>query len=104
MRKPDGQIVFLGSVILAGLVLLGYVTLFHSNGRAGNRSTSTSDPQLARIPFGGERAYRFLEAICQLGPRPSGSDAMARQQKMLSDHFAGLGGEVEFNSWQEKWD
>ncbi|MDO4558453.1 MAG: M28 family peptidase [Planctomycetia bacterium] len=41
-------------------------------------------------PFDGEKAMRYLETICELGPRPSGSDGMVRQQKLLTTHFTPL--------------
>jgi len=37
--------------------------------------------------FSGVRGMRHLEEICQLGPRPSGSPAMARQRELLANHF-----------------
>ena len=49
---------------------------------------------LADIPFNGARAYEYLKQICELGPRPSGSPGMARQQEMLIEHFEKLGGRV----------
>ncbi len=44
--------------------------------------------------FSGERALAHLEAICALGPRPSGSEAMRRQRAMLAEHFRAAGGRV----------
>jgi hypothetical protein len=37
--------------------------------------------------FSGARAFEHLEDICALGPRPSGSAAMARQRAVLAEHF-----------------
>src|SRR6056297_3551871 len=34
-----------------------------------------------------DRAMGYLVDICNLGPRPSGSPAMAQQQKMLTEFF-----------------
>lgn len=44
--------------------------------------------------FSGERAFRHLEAICDLGPRPSGSPGMQRQRELLIRHFQQAGGKV----------
>lgn len=44
--------------------------------------------------FSGPRAMRHLEAICELGPRPSGSEAMRRQRAVLAEHFRASGAEV----------
>lgn len=45
-------------------------------------------------PLDALRAYRYLQQICQLGPRLSGSPAMTRQQELLTEHFKQLGGKV----------
>ncbi len=47
---------------------------------------------LEEIPFNGVRAYRYLEEVCALGRRPSGSEGMAAQQDLLEKHFMTLGG------------
>jgi hypothetical protein len=39
----------------------------------------------------------YLEAVCKIGPRISGSDGMKQQQDLLEKHFKDLGGQV---SWQ----
>lgn len=50
--------------------------------------------------FSGTRAFAHLEAICGLGPRPSGSEAMRQQRKLLADHFRGLGADVRGQAFQ----
>ncbi len=42
----------------------------------------------------GKRAYGYLERICEIGPRVAGSEANARQRKLVADHFAKAGGKV----------
>src|SRR5438270_6050280 len=44
--------------------------------------------------FDGRRAMGYLEEICRIGPRLSGSDAMKRQQDLLIKHFEAHGGKV----------
>jgi len=46
------------------------------------------------LEFSGERAMAHLEAICALGPRPSGSTAMDRQRALLAGHFRAAGATV----------
>lgn len=46
-------------------------------------------------PLHAKRAFGYLERLCALGPRPSGSPAMERQRELLTKHFAGLGGKLE---------
>ena len=50
--------------------------------------------------FSGARALTHLEAICELGPRPSGSPAMDRQRALLADHFRKHGGTVAGQAFQ----
>lgn len=57
------------------------------------------EPLLAAEPesgrgFSGERAFAHLEAICDLGPRPSGSAGMLKQRAMIVRHFEELGATV----------
>jgi glutaminyl-peptide cyclotransferase len=47
-------------------------------------------------PLNGQRAYRYLEQICALGPRISGSEGMRKQQELVQAHFDKLGGKVSF--------
>jgi len=42
-------------------------------------------------PIDGKRAFRYLEQICELGPRIAGSEANARQRKMVAGHFKAMG-------------
>lgn len=48
------------------------------------------------------RAYRYLEEVCALGPRYSGSPAMEKQQKLLVEHFQKLGGKVSLQEFRAK--
>jgi len=45
-------------------------------------------------PIDGNRAFGFLQQICTLGPRITGSPAMRSQQQMLAEYFTNLGGKV----------
>ncbi len=48
-------------------------------------------------PLDADRAYGYLNAICEIGPRMSGSRGMKRQQKLIEEHFKPLADEIE---WQ----
>lgn len=54
-----------------------------------------ADESIPSNPVDSERAMGYLRAVCELGPRPSGSPGMAAQQKLVKGHFASLGVEVE---------
>jgi len=49
--------------------------------------------------FDGSRAFSYLEAICEIGPRISGTDGMHRQQELLEKHFRDLGGDVRYQEF-----
>ncbi len=42
----------------------------------------------------GQRAFGYLEKICEIGPRTAGSEANTRQRKLVADHFEKAGGTV----------
>jgi hypothetical protein len=60
---------------------------------AQNAATPTGNPLNA------ERAYIYLNQICAIGPRPSGSNGMREQLRLLRKHFADLGGQVSFQQF-----
>lgn len=49
--------------------------------------------------FSATRAFGYLEKICRIGPRPSGSRGMTEQQTLLAEHFGRLGAQVGFQSF-----
>jgi hypothetical protein len=55
---------------------------------------TVSKLRLDEIPFDGRQAFVYLQQLCSIGPRPSGSAGMIAQQRLLKDYFARLGGAV----------
>ncbi len=58
-----------------------------------NRSDGSSflaDPPKPS-PINGDRAYGYLKAICNFGPRKAGSDANAKQKDYVAAHFKKMG-------------
>jgi hypothetical protein len=53
-------------------------------------------------PIDGKRAYGYLKKICEIGPRVAGSEANARQRKMVAEHFAKAGGKVKEQPFQAR--
>lgn len=101
-RSSSLQTVFLVAAAGLAVLLVGGVTIWaqwHS-GRGGGQSRHVSDLTTDDIPFNGARAYEYLKQLCAIGPRPSGSPGMARQQELLEEHFQKLGGEVGFQRFQ----
>jgi hypothetical protein len=52
------------------------------------------------LAFSGAQAFKYLEAICEIGPRPTGSEAMRTQRAMLAEHFRKDGGKVSGQAFQ----
>lgn len=74
------------------------------NGNSANvQAAVAASPGLEEIKqksgFDGARAYDYLRQICEIGPRRSGSEGMASQQKLLSEHFTKLGGRVSMQKF-----
>ena len=63
---------------------------------AGDPTLATQQPATEKPvnPLDADRAYGYLKQICEIGPRPSGSRGMQRQQKMLVEFFTLLGATV----------
>ncbi|QVL34894.1 M28 family peptidase [Telmatocola sphagniphila] len=53
-------------------------------------------------PFDPDRAMKYLKQLCDLGPRISGSDGMAKMQDLLKKHFENLGAKVTFQKFEGK--
>jgi hypothetical protein len=93
------------SLFLVGAVLaLGGLHVFTGQGDGQPEKpprdafAADRDPNpAAAIPFDGARAMRYLEAICKIGPRMSGTDGMHKQQELLQKHFEETGGKID---WQ----
>ncbi len=93
--KSYGQTALLAAVVAASCLLVAYLVLFRDGGVRPATAAIQSAHSLADIPFNGQRAFEYLEQICEIGPRVSGSAGMRAQQKLLTDHFEKLGAKVE---------
>jgi hypothetical protein len=51
-------------------------------------------PEVQAVAFDGKRAMGYLESVCAIGPRMSGTPAMQRQQELIRKHFEDLGAAV----------
>jgi hypothetical protein len=96
MKKLDGQTVFLGASLAVAAVAIAVLVLnsIGSDRRAESAQLNTSRIDWTKVPFRAERSYQYLQDLCQIGPRFSGSPGMKRQQELLERHFRQLGGNV----------
>ena len=51
--------------------------------------------QEVNINVDGKRALQYLQRVCDIGPRVSGTDGMLKQQQLIIDHFSKLGCEIK---------
>jgi glutaminyl-peptide cyclotransferase len=88
------------------MVKFGFNRPDAAEGEAGGKTQFAADregPELSKpVAFDGKRALGYLEAICDLGPRMSGSPAMKRQQELIRKHFEDLGAKVTFQPFQAR--
>jgi glutaminyl-peptide cyclotransferase len=54
------------------------------------------------IPFDDKRAMKYLQQLCDLGPRVSATDGMAKQQELLVKHFEAHGATVRRQEFDAK--
>jgi len=71
-------------------------------GQTRDQFAQDRDLPMQEIPFDGKRAMRYLEALCELGPRISGSEGMKRQQMLLTKHFEQHGAKVTRQVFEAK--
>ena len=83
-------------------LLIGALVFLNSLG-ARPKKEDSGDPAARKAgPFDGDRALKYLSMVCDLGPRVSGSDAMALQQKIVQKHFEEHGATVTLQKFDGK--
>jgi hypothetical protein len=106
VRRASTLVVVLIALVL-GLGLLGTISWFVMFQQPTDPETKKSRPrdQFAEdrapppaqpLAFDSRRAMGYLEDICKIGTRISGSEGMKKQQEMLRKHFEAHGAKVEF--------
>ncbi len=96
--------------LLIGLCVLGLACdksatpLTSINGQEKKRDEFAGDriPAGKPVPFDGERAMSYIKALCDLGPRMSGTPAMKKQQELIRKHFEDLGAKVRAENFDGK--
>jgi hypothetical protein len=77
----------------SGSTELPDLTINNGDSFASDRAPTPTDP----VPFDAKRAMGYLEEVCKIGPRISGTDGMTKQQELLEKHFKAHGGTI---TWQ----
>jgi glutaminyl-peptide cyclotransferase len=82
-------------IVLTPLILLPVVALGFPLIQRFRSSEAQAAMQSTPAKIDGKRAFGYLEKICEIGPRVAGTEANARQRKMVAEHFAKAGGKVK---------
>ncbi len=84
-------------VLILGVVGLAAVAVVHRTAAEDIAKTDVGQWAAPAVnPLDAQRAFGYLEQICAMGPRPSGSKGMEKQQALLKDFFEKAGGKVTF--------
>jgi len=90
-----------GFILLAVLLTVGWIFMPKFWSKApGDFASDRDGPKPA--PFDAKRAMGYLEAICKIGPRISGSEGMKKQQELLKKHFEEHGAAVELQTFMAR--
>jgi hypothetical protein len=89
-------------MLIASLALLGVIVIAASSGVFQQQTVVAESPTRGQIPnrYDPDRAMSYLNLLCDLGPRPSGSEAMRRQQALLETFFRERGATVRRQSFE----
>ncbi|MDO4551116.1 MAG: M28 family peptidase [Planctomycetia bacterium] len=90
MKKIKLMVLF--SIFLAGGILIMTSVQCAQNSRL--KKSVVQETPLEKIPFNGTQAHKYIEELCMIGPRPSGSEGMRKQQAYLEAHFKKYGATV----------
>lgn len=90
------------TALLAGVLLAAVCGIYGLLAGRLAPAAPGSRLRLDEIPFDGAQAYDYLQQLCALGPRVSGTQGMAEQQALLERHFGDLGGQVEKQAFRAR--
>src|ERR1700693_5344310 len=98
VRTPRHRWGFIASVLLVvSLAAVGGFAMFQPGSKKPAEGFAADRPGAVKpAPFDAKRAMGYLEALCKIGTRMSGTEGMKKQQEMLEKHFTDLGGKVTY--------
>jgi Zn-dependent M28 family amino/carboxypeptidase len=85
--------------VAAGLVLVGVASIA---GVEIGRYHTPSDGLAPTTRFSGERAFKDLQHLVELGPRPSGSTALQRAREYIACQLSAASAEIQEDSFVAK--
>jgi hypothetical protein len=93
------------AIIFCLVILAGCFSTTDTAKSGKDDNSDVADDQGAKadpVPFDGKRAMKYLEAICDIGPRQSGTPGMRKQIELITKHFEDLGFKVEVQAFSAK--
>jgi glutaminyl-peptide cyclotransferase len=89
------------SVLGIGLTALIMFQSTNADGPTRKRDSFAEDRdggagEAKPVAFDGKKAMEYLEAICKIGPRMSGTEGMKKQQELIEKHFKALDAKVTY--------
>jgi hypothetical protein len=69
---------------------------------AEDRNGGTTADAVKPVVIDGKRTMGYLEAICKIGPRISGTEGMKKQQQLIEKHFKDLGVKVTYQRFEAR--
>ncbi|WP_237564768.1 M28 family peptidase [Blastopirellula marina] len=100
MRKFDGATLFLAAMIAVAIAVVGFMVVSqYQNAQRPAALTVAVEKLEDYAPFDGSLAMGYLEGMCAIGPRVSGSPGMARQQQYLTKILEAAGGKVSLQEF-----
>src|SRR5258708_7663469 len=90
---------FLGGFIMGASILAGLGCFPMSKASTANTEAAAEGDEFASdrkqvrgdpLPFDTKRVMTYLEQVCKIGPRMSGTKGMEQQQELLKKHFEAL--------------
>lgn len=88
-------------VLAGGMALLVWPWVTNAQ-QPQNGKPKFAEDRAAVTPFDRDRAMKYLQQICDLGPRQSGTPAMAKQIDVVKKHFEEQGAKVELQKFTAK--
>ena len=95
--KPSGSwrlAVNLGAIVLGGALVFAFV-----QSRSVPATPQTSQPAVT-TPFNGDRAFEDLRTMVGHGPRPAGSDALAKTRSYIVAELQKVGLKAELDNFE----
>jgi len=79
------------------VLIVGGIALLWLNSAPADKPT-----EIKPVTIDQDRVMKYLQAICAIGPRISGTEGMIKQQKLIEKHFTDLGASVRYQKFVGK--